>query len=124
MEEKLIGKIVGKRFQLINADHFQFLSVKEQDFSSGSEEEHTLFTGILFFKVTDSILVRESKTVITFVQRIIICQSLIAFLKPYFIILVIEYHPYFFSCNGEWKFRQLFVTDVVLVCTVYSSNIH
>ena len=101
MKEELIGKVVGKRFQLIDTGHFQFLPVEEQNFSTGGEEKHTLFTGILLFKVTDGILFGERKAMIAFVQRIIVRQCLITFLKPNFVILVIEYHSYFFPCDGE-----------------------
>ena len=102
MKEELIGKVVGKRFQLIDTGHFQFLPIEEQNFPTGGEEKHTLFTGILLFKVTDGILFGERKAMIAFVQRIIVRQCLITFLKPNFVILVIEYHSYFFPCDGEW----------------------
>ena len=101
MKEELIGKVVGKRFQLIDTGHFQFFPIEEQNFSTGGEEKHTLFTGILLFKVTDGILFGERKAMIAFVQRIIVRQCLITFLKPNFVILVIEYHSYFFPCDGE-----------------------
>ena len=68
---------------------------------TASAEGRALFTGILLFKVTDGILFGERKAMIAFVQRIIVRQCLITFLKPNFVILVIEYHSYFFPCDGE-----------------------
>ena len=91
MKKKLIGKILRERFHLIDTDHFQFIPVEKKNFSARSEEKHSLLTCILHLKIANGILIGKSKTMTAFIQRIIIYQCVIAFLKPYFIIFVIEY---------------------------------
>ena len=90
-----------KRFQLIDTGHFQFLPVEEQNFSTGGEEKHTLFTGILLFKVTDGILFGERKAMICFCSEDHSTSMPHYLPEPNFVILVIEYHSYFFPCDGE-----------------------
>ena len=124
MKEKLVGNVIRERFHLVDTGHLQFIPVEQEDFSAWSQEKHALLAGILHFKVSDRILDGECKAAAASVQRIIIYQCMIPFLKPYLVIFIIEDHSGIFFGDGKRKFSELLVTDIVFITSFISGNIH
>ena len=105
MEKKLVGNIIGKRFHLVETRHFQFVPVEQKNLPARSQEKHALFAGILHFEVSDGIvLIGKCKTLVASVQRVIVSQSMISFLKPYLVIFIVEYDSAIFLGNGKREF--------------------
>ena len=85
--KKMILLFNHELLHLVEAGHDSRFTVIRHHFSGSSEEEQSLFTGILYREVTKSLSRRKSKPFTLIVKRVIAQSTAVALNKPQFIIL-------------------------------------